>query len=150
MRPTLKKFAAALLLATVAASCATSPTHDKASTSSRPVPRGPHSQMADIYLPPGATMAPQSDYAKGKLEMWHIPWDSLGEATQAMNLLLPVNQPLDGLPWCGSTTASGSTYWAWGTSTEELRVDVSEIMWGDVFITIKRFAPTNGVCTPRG
>ncbi len=81
-------FAATVLI--VAHSCATST-----------VQRGLHSDIADIWLPRGATLDP---YSNSKLEMWHAN-ASLDWTTQAMNSLLPVNQPLDGLPWCGSTTA---------------------------------------------
>ena len=152
MRPTLKNLAVALLLATVAGSCATSPTHDSRPSSSaastvRPVPRGFHSNIADIWLPQGATMDP---YSSSKLEMWHAN-ASIGWTTQAMNSLLPVNQPLDGLPWCGSTTWTGSnstsTYWAWGTSTDKVSVGVADFQ-GDVMINIGRGAPTSGVCRP--
>jgi hypothetical protein len=147
MRPTLTKLAAAVLLATVAVSCSTPPqAHDSAPTTStvRSLPRGPHSEIADIWLPPGATLDPSSN---NKLEMWHAN-ASLGTTTEAMNSLLPVNQPSDGLPWCGSIkTASGSTWWAWGTSTDVVRVGVSEFP-NTVMIEIGRFAPKSGVCTP--
>jgi hypothetical protein len=148
MRPTPTKLAAALLLTTAAVSCATSSTHDSAPASSatstvRSLPRGPHSEIADIWLPQGATLDP---YSNNKLEMWHAN-ASLGATTKAMNSLLPVNQPLDGLPWCGSIeTASGSTWWAWGTSTDVVRVGVSEFP-DTVMIEIGRFAPKSGVCT---
>ena len=105
------------------------------------------SNIADIWLPQGATMDP---YSSSKLEMWHAN-ASIGWTTQAMNSLLPVNQPLDGLPWCGSTTGTGSnstsTYWAWGTSTDKVSVGVADFQ-GDVMINIGRGAPTSGVCRP--
>jgi hypothetical protein len=126
-----------ILVYAMIASCATTSTV-------QPVRRGFHSEIADIWLPEGATMDPHSN---SKLEMWHAS-ASLDWTTQAMNSLLPVNQPLDGLPWCGSTkTASGSTYWAWGTSTDKVSVGVSDFN-GIVMIAIGHGPPTNGVCQP--
>ena len=127
-----------ILVCALIASCATT-------TTVPPVRRGLHSNIADIWLPEGATLDP---YSNSKLEMWHAN-ASLGTTTQAMNSLLPVNQPLDGLPWCGSTTAGNptSTSWAWGSSTDMVSVGVSEIT-GKVMITIWHGPPTHGACQP--
>jgi hypothetical protein len=139
MRPMLKQLAAVLLLSTVAVSCATTSTL-------QPVRRGFHSNIADIWLPEGATLDPASN---DKLEMWQAN-APLTTSTQAMTSLLPVNQPLGGLPWRDSTTAGDpkGIYWAWGTSTDMVSVGVSEIM-GQVRINIGHSPPANGVCQPQ-
>jgi hypothetical protein len=160
MRPTPKQLAVAILLATVAVSCATPPlAHDSAapasttSTTVQPVQRGFHSDIVDVWLPQGATLDPHSNSKSPSgvtLEMWHAD-GSLGWSTKEMDSLLPVNQLLDGLPWCGSKTGSSptSTDWAWGTSTDMVDVSVFEIE-GDVMITISHGPPSNGVCQPGG
>jgi hypothetical protein len=127
-----------ILVCAMIASCATT-------TTVQPVRRGLHSNIADIWLPEGATLDPSSN---SKLEMWHAS-APLGTTTQEMNSLLPVNQPLDGLPWCGSTTAGNptSTSWAWGSSTDMVSVGVSEIT-GKVMIAIWHGPPTHGACQP--
>lgn len=123
------------------ASCATTSTPP-------PVRRGFQSHVADIWLPEGATLEPT--VGSSKMEIWYAN-ASLGWTTQALNSLLPVNQPLDGLPWCGSTTAGNptSTSWVWGSSTDMVSVGVSEIT-GKVMITIWHGPPTHGVCQPSG
>jgi hypothetical protein len=52
----------------------------------------------------------------------------LYRAIGRLELWVPVNQPLDGLPWCGSMNGSDkSTYWAWASSTDKITVSVAEI-----------------------
>jgi hypothetical protein len=135
------------LLAALVASCASpaSQPHQSAAPASpttTTVARGFHSEIADIYLPRGATMDP---YSNSKLEMWHanMPYSS---AVGEMNALLPVNQPLDGLPWCGSMNGSdNSIYWAWASSTDKITVSVAEIT-GITMITLGHGTPKGGQC----
>jgi hypothetical protein len=62
----------------------------------------------------------------------HTP--SYEEVVADMDARLPVNNPLDGMPWCGRSTPddieSGqhhtTTNWAWGTATDMVRVSVEK------------------------
>jgi hypothetical protein len=78
----------------------TSSTTTTTTTSSAP---GPHSRVApDVELPPD----PRLESAIGGVELWDLtgmfsqglPW-----ATGDVQTRLPVNAPLNGRPWCGST-----------------------------------------------
>jgi hypothetical protein len=136
-------FIAGIIVYVIIASCVDSNTP-------QPVRRGSHSNIADIYLPEGAKLDPAST---SQLEMWNAGY-SIDYTTRQMTSLLPINQPLDGLPYCGSTTgcsSARSTYWAWGTSTDKVEVgaiDFSMVRDGFVMISISRGAPKNGVCQP--
>jgi len=110
--------------------------------------RGFHSFIADVWVPKGATLDPKGN---STTELWYAN-NTYGSTVEAMNSLLPVNQPLDGLPWCGSKTRTNSTdptdtFWAWGTSTDMVDVGVVEIE-GTTMITISHGPPSSGVCQP--
>lgn len=114
-------------------------------------PPDKHSRIANIALPPEAS--PNTDHTSStNEEIWditasacntphggffdcvfsHTP--SYGEVVAAMDTRLPVNQPLDGMPWCGrsqpGTDEIGepheNTNWAWGTDTDMVHVSVEK------------------------
>lgn len=125
-------------------SAATTSASAEPTSTTRHVARGFHSDVADVYLPRGATMDP---YSSTKMEIWQAN-ELYGSAVRDMNALLPVNQPLNGQPWCGSKTGADdkSTYWLWASPTGGVEVSVSEIT-GTTMITIGTKSPTAEPCS---
>jgi hypothetical protein len=93
-------------------------------TTTRTPPPGPHSQIADITLPPEASPDPVWHPVRGE-EVWQVRSLSYDGTVRAMNSRLPVNATLDGMPWCGSTQPNYETMtWAWGTADDMVHVTV--------------------------
>lgn len=83
--------------------------------------------------------------SNSKIEIWEAN-EPFSSAVSDMTALLPVNKPLDGLPWCGSQNGSDdSTYWAWASSTDKITVGVSEID-GTTHISLGHGTPKSGQC----
>lgn len=113
------------------------------SSTTRHVARGFHSDVADVYLPRGATLDPSSST---KMEIWHATED-YDSAVADMGALLPVGHLLSGQPWCGTQTgADKSTYWLWASPTGGVEVSVSEIT-GTTMITIGTKKPAAEPCS---
>jgi hypothetical protein len=147
-----------------------------ASTTTPPPRPDKHSQIANIALPPEASLntAPSS---RGE-EMWdiapsactdphggfsdcifgHTP--SWKEVVAAMDARLPVDHPLDGMPWCGRSQTgtdevghpiadNANTNWAWGTAADMVHVSVEKSMsTGGTFIEITRGPARHPAATP--
>lgn len=124
----------------------TSASAEPPTSTTRHVARGFHSDVADVYLPRGATLDPSSS---STLEMWEAnePYSS---AVRDMTALLPLNQPLNGQPWCGTKTDSGSdnnaTYWLWASPSGGFEVFVSEIT-GTTMIVLGPKKPAADPCS---
>jgi hypothetical protein len=122
-----------------------------ASTTTPPPRPDKHSQIANIALPPEASLSTDAPSSSGE-ETWditasactdphggffdcmlgHTP--SYEEVVADMDARLPVDHPLDGMPWCGRSqpgtdqfgTPHANTNWAWGTAADMVHVSVEK------------------------
>jgi hypothetical protein len=116
------------------------------------VPNGPHSSIVAAVVPPSDSTRDSASFVRpGHIEAWIAP-GGYDNSVRTMRSQLPINGTLDGLLWCGSSTKSESTAWAWATSGDMIYVGVFETADGTMHITIERDPPTNGalngMCTP--
>jgi hypothetical protein len=71
-----------------------------------PTPQGPpvHSKLLDVTLPPGST--PSADEPDPGEEDWDVPLNVHDEIAN-LRPQLPINNPFDGLTYCGHRTQTG-------------------------------------------
>ncbi len=124
------RLATAVCLATLAApvaACHGTPGSPDATPTTRP-PGVQHSSVADVFVPPNATLEPAEDTASGA-ERWDMK-TSYPDAVAQEEALLPVGKPLDGYPWCQKTPlppgSTDNTTWIWGRPRDAVIV----MVWG--------------------
>ncbi len=123
----------------------------RSSSTTPPPPPDKHSQIAGIALPPEASLKTDAPSSSNQ-EIWEITASactnpnggffdcvfghtpSYEEVVADMDTRLPVNQPLDGMPWCGRSQPDtieygqhhANTNWAWGTAADMVHVSVEK------------------------
>jgi hypothetical protein len=94
-------------------------------TSSAPPPGpGPHSQLIDVTFPAGSTGG--GGPSTPGVEAWHVPLE-VSDTVAYLRPQLPINGPLDAIPWCAddSSPKLTLTQWTWATNTQMIVVGVS-------------------------
>jgi hypothetical protein len=84
----------------------------------------PHSQLVDVTLPPGSTGGGDPNYPG--IESWHVPLEA-PDAAANLRSQIPINGPLDAVPWCSDTSnpKHDVTEWDWeGTADKWISVGV--------------------------
>ena len=103
-----------------------------------PIPAGPppHSDIIPVLaLPAGSTA---SSYGPGDREWWSMPI-TYPDAVRHLRTQLPINAPLQGLPWCYEHVENNLTLWTWATPQDmiSVMVDGDVTKGSDVSITRK-------------
>lgn len=78
--------------------------------------------IAGLSMPQGSVV----DRAEG-IEIWYSP-DTVAASVERMQQQLPIDQPLDGVPWCetSSNEKLQLTTWSWANSTQYISVAVND------------------------
>jgi hypothetical protein len=140
-----------IVLAGIVGSGSSDSTNSSRSSTTPPPRPDKHSQIADIALPPEASLKTDSPSSSNQ-EIWeigpsactnphggffdcvfgHTP--SYEEVVADMDARLPVDHPLDGMLWCGRSQPDtieygqhhANTDWAWGTAADMVHVSVEK------------------------
>ncbi|OBG21759.1 hypothetical protein A5765_21675 [Mycolicibacterium celeriflavum] len=81
--------------------------------------------IEQLSLPPGADLlSGDTDY-----EMWVLS-QSPSAAVAFVEPQLPINNELNGFPWCKSVTEPDSTRWLWGSPDNGISVAVTDDQTG--------------------
>jgi hypothetical protein len=109
-------------------------------TAITPPPGAHHSSIADVFVPPNASLEPAEDTAPGA-ERWDIR-ASYSDAVAQEEALLPVGGSLNSYPWCQKTPMPpGSTNnmsWIWGRPRDAVIVSVLPVTDNYSTIVIQR------------
>jgi hypothetical protein len=123
-----RRLATVVCLATLAvpvAACHGTPGSPVATPTTRP-PGVQHSSVADVFVPPNATLVPAEDTAPGA-ERWEMKTTGYPDAVAQEEALLPVGKALDGYPWCRKRPVgytADNTTWVWGGPRDAVVVSV--------------------------
>ncbi|MGO9351061.1 MAG: hypothetical protein ACLP3C_09660 [Mycobacterium sp.] len=87
----------------------------------------PHSDKAEIDMPPGSWLSPSNpETVKTNSEIWNYVV-SQSDMVAWLKQRLPVGQPFHGIPWCDNTPAlQGQTVWEWMGNGQRFYVQVTE------------------------
>jgi hypothetical protein len=102
----------------------------------------PHSDEAEIDMPPGSWLAPSNpETVKTHSEIWNYDV-SQSDMVAWLKQRLPVGQPFHGIPWCGAPQIEGQTSWEWLSNGQRFYVQVTN--YG--LVEFQR-GPTDWPCT---
>ena len=86
----------------------------------------PHSDKAEIDLPPGSRLLPSNTEAV-RTHSEHWSYDvSQSDMVAWLRQRLPVGQPFHGIAWCGAPQIDGQTAWEWISNGERFYVQVTD------------------------
>lgn len=100
----------------------------------------PHSQLIDLTLPVGSTTSGGPPVSG--IEVWHSPLEKSSTVAE-LRPQLPINGPLDGVPWCADDSSRSLTQWVWASNNEMIVVAVSP-RGGSSAVSITRKPETEG------
>ena len=110
------------------ASASTEPPPAPAPTPSAGANTGPlpHSDKAEINLPPGSRLLPSNPEAV-RTHSEHWSYDvSQSDMVAWLRQRLPVGQPFHGIAWCDAPQIEGQTAWEWISNGERFYVQVTD------------------------
>ncbi len=86
----------------------------------------PHSDKAEIDLPPGSRLLPSNPVAV-RTHSEHWSYDvSQSEMVAWLRQRLPVGRPFHGIAWCDAPQIDGQTAWEWISNGERFYVQVTD------------------------
>jgi hypothetical protein len=116
-------------------------TSSPVATAITPPPGAHHSSIADVFVPPNASLEP---------ERWDLDGTGYSDAVAQEEALLPVGQPLDGYPWCQKTAdppgSTDNTSWIWGRPGDAIFVSVFPVTNNHSTIVVRRSNNAEGYC----
>lgn len=118
-------------------------------TAITPPPGAHHSSIANVFVPPDASLEPAEDTAQDA-ERWDIK-ASFADTVAQEQALLPVGQPLDDYAWCQQTkmppsTTEEETNWIWGSPRNAVIVSVFPVTNNYSVIVIRRTTEASLYC----
>jgi hypothetical protein len=116
------------------------PPRSTSTNSSAPLP---HSDEAEIDLPPGTWLAPSNpETVKTNSENWYYDV-SQSDMVAWLKARLPIGQPFHGIAWCDAPQVEGQTAWEWISNGQCFYVQVTDYK----MVEFQR-GSTDWPCTP--
>lgn len=107
------------------ASFSAEPPPGPASTNAQGAGALPHSDKAEIDLPPGSWLAPTNpETVRTNSEEWYFDV-SQSDMVAWLTQRLPLGKPFHGIAWCGSPPVDGQTDWEWNSGGQWFHVQVT-------------------------
>ena len=86
----------------------------------------PHSDKAEIDLPPGSRLLPSNpETVRTNSEHWSYDV-SQSDMVAWLRQRLPVGQPFHGIAWCDAPQIEGQTAWEWISNGQRFYVQVTD------------------------